>query len=95
MGMRAELDGTRLLVGNPALLGHKGVALTDEAQGWTERLRRGGETFICLAHDEDLIGLLGVSAPYAPRPGPSSSSCEISASPAWCCSPATHPRPHR
>ncbi|MGW0389974.1 heavy metal translocating P-type ATPase [Streptomyces sp. NPDC003042] len=61
MGMRAELDGTRLLVGSPALLRRHGVELTVEAQGWTERLRRGGETVICLAHDEDLIGMLGVS----------------------------------
>ncbi|MFC8094839.1 heavy metal translocating P-type ATPase [Streptomyces sp. NPDC057301] len=61
MGMRAELDGTRLLVGSPALLRQHGVALTEDAQGWTERLRGGGETVICLAHDQDLIGLLGVS----------------------------------
>ncbi|GAA0448828.1 cation-translocating P-type ATPase [Streptomyces olivaceiscleroticus] len=61
MGMRAELDGTRLLVGSPALLRRHGVELTEEAQGWTEHLRKGGETVICIAHDEDLIGLLGVS----------------------------------
>ncbi|MFJ3933953.1 heavy metal translocating P-type ATPase [Streptomyces sp. NPDC090029] len=61
MGMRAELDGTRLLVGSPALLRRHGIHLTDAAQGWTDRLRRGGETVICLAHDNDLIGLLGVS----------------------------------
>ncbi|MBT2509504.1 cation-translocating P-type ATPase [Streptomyces sp. ISL-98] len=61
MGMRAELDGTRLLVGSPALLRRHGVELTDDAQGWTERLRGGGETVICLAHDDDLIGMLGVS----------------------------------
>ncbi|WP_030411377.1 heavy metal translocating P-type ATPase [Streptomyces sp. NRRL S-1448] len=61
MGMRAELDGTRLLVGSPALLRQHGIELTEEAQGWTEQLRSGGETVICIAHDEDLIGLLGVS----------------------------------
>ncbi|MFB7738450.1 heavy metal translocating P-type ATPase [Streptomyces sp. NPDC056112] len=61
MGMRAELDGTRLLVGSPALLRRHGVELTEGAQGWTEQLRRGGETVICLAQDDDLIGLLGVS----------------------------------
>ncbi|TVL90434.1 cation-translocating P-type ATPase [Streptomyces sp. SAJ15] len=61
MGMRAELDGTRLLVGSPALLRRHGVELTENAQGWTDRLRHGGETVICLAHDDDLIGLLGVS----------------------------------
>ncbi len=46
----------------PALAsaGH-GIELTDAAQDWTDRLRRGGETVICLAHDADLIGLLGVS----------------------------------
>lgn len=61
MGMRAELDGSRLLVGSPALLRSHGIHLTDAAQDWTDRLRRGGETVICLAHDADLIGLLGVS----------------------------------
>ncbi|MGW0734010.1 heavy metal translocating P-type ATPase [Streptomyces sp. NPDC002851] len=61
MGMRAELDGTRLLVGSPALLRRHGLELTDAAQEWTEQLRRQGETVICLAHDEDLIGMLGVS----------------------------------
>lgn len=61
MGMRAELDGTRLLVGSPALLRQHGVQLMEEAQGWTEQLRSGGETVICIAHDDDLIGLLGVS----------------------------------
>ncbi|MEW2368047.1 cation-translocating P-type ATPase [Streptomyces sp. NPDC006656] len=61
MGMRAELDGTRLLVGSPALLRQNGVDLTDDAQSWTDRLRGAGETVICLAHDQDLIGMLGVS----------------------------------
>ncbi len=61
MGMRAELDGTRLLVGSPALLRRHGMELSDVAQEWTEQLRHRGETVICLAHDEDLIGMLGVS----------------------------------
>ncbi|MEU2516471.1 heavy metal translocating P-type ATPase [Streptomyces syringium] len=61
MGMRAELDGTRLLIGSPALLRRHGVELTENARGWTDRLRGSGETVICLAHDEDLIGILGVS----------------------------------
>ncbi|MEU0273140.1 cation-translocating P-type ATPase [Streptomyces sp. NPDC006307] len=61
MGMRAELDGSRLLVGSPALLRRHGMHLPDEAQAWTERLRAQGETVICLAHDDDLIGMLGLS----------------------------------
>ncbi|MFI8519207.1 heavy metal translocating P-type ATPase [Streptomyces sp. NPDC085481] len=61
MGMRAELDGTRLLVGSPALLRRHGIELTEAAQGWTDHLRRAGETVICLAQDEEFIGLLGVS----------------------------------
>ncbi|WKX69023.1 cation-translocating P-type ATPase [Streptomyces sp. XD-27] len=61
MGMRAELDGTRLLVGSPALLRRHGLRLSDVAQEWTEQLRGRGETVICLAHDDDLIGMLGVS----------------------------------
>jgi cation-transporting P-type ATPase C len=61
MGVRAELDGTRLLVGSPALLRRHGVELSPVAQDWTSRLRAGGETVICLAHDEKLIGMLGLS----------------------------------
>lgn len=61
MGMRAELDGTRLLVGSPALLRRHGLDLHDDALGWTQRLRSSGETVICIAQDEDLIGILGVS----------------------------------
>ncbi|WP_328875523.1 cation-translocating P-type ATPase [Streptomyces sp. NBC_00287] len=61
MGMRAELDGTRLLVGSPALLRRHGLELTPVAQEWTEQLRNQGETVICLAHDDALIGMLGVS----------------------------------
>ncbi|QES47775.1 copper-transporting ATPase [Streptomyces venezuelae] len=61
MGMRAELDGTRLLVGSPALLRRHGIELTEDARNWTDHLRRGGETVICLAQDEEFIGLLGVS----------------------------------
>ncbi|MGP3991554.1 heavy metal translocating P-type ATPase [Streptomyces sp. 3N207] len=61
MGMRAELDGSRLLVGSPALLRQHGMELPGHAQQWTEQLRAQGETVICLAHDDDLIGMLGLS----------------------------------
>ncbi|GHE45877.1 HAD-IC family P-type ATPase [Streptomyces vinaceus] len=61
MGMRAELDGTRLLVGSPTLLRRHGIAITEDAQSWTDHLRRGGVTVICLAQDAEFIGLLGVS----------------------------------
>ncbi|MEV3987647.1 cation-translocating P-type ATPase [Streptomyces sp. NPDC049837] len=70
MGMRAELDGTRLLVGSPALLRRHGLELTAVAQEWTEQLRRQGETVICLAHDDDLIGMLGVSDAVRTAAGP-------------------------
>ncbi|QUH03989.1 cation-translocating P-type ATPase [Saccharopolyspora erythraea] len=61
MGMRAELDGARLLVGSPALLRHYGLELPDHARGWARQLRAQRESVICLARDEDLIGLLGIS----------------------------------
>jgi cation-transporting P-type ATPase C len=61
LGMRAEPDGSSLLVGSLALLRQHGMALPNEAQMWTEQLRAQGETVICLAHDEDLIGMLGLS----------------------------------
>ncbi|MER7110521.1 heavy metal translocating P-type ATPase [Streptomyces sp. NPDC000229] len=61
MGVRAELDGSRLLVGSPALLRRHGLALPEVAREWTGRLRAAGETVICLAHDDRLIGMLGLS----------------------------------
>jgi cation-transporting P-type ATPase C len=70
MGMRAELDGTRLLIGSPALLRRHGVTLSDVAREWTEQLRRQGETVICLAHDDAFIGMLGVSDAVRTAAGP-------------------------
>ncbi|MFI0470707.1 heavy metal translocating P-type ATPase [Saccharopolyspora sp. 5N102] len=61
MGMRAELDGARLLVGSPALLRHYGLELPERAHGWTQQLRSQRESVICLARNDDMIGLLGIS----------------------------------
>ncbi|MGW6602527.1 heavy metal translocating P-type ATPase [Streptomyces sp. NPDC055036] len=61
MGVRAELNGNRLLVGSPALLRQHGLSLPEEAQPWVDRLRASGETAVCLAHDSRLIGMLGLS----------------------------------
>ncbi|MFE9632743.1 HAD family hydrolase [Streptomyces sp. NPDC006463] len=95
MGLRAELDGTRLLVGSPALQRRHGIELTEDAQGWTDHLRRSGATVICLAQDEEFIGLLAVSDAVRAAATSSSGSCATRASRGWSSSPATPPRPPR
>jgi manganese/zinc-transporting P-type ATPase C len=61
MGMRADLQGNRLLVGSANLMAQYGVLVTPQAQTWVHRLRGEGATAVCLAHNDDLIGILGVS----------------------------------
>lgn len=60
MGMRAELDGARLLVGSPGLLRRYGLELDEPARSWTAQLRTQRESVICLARNDEVIGLLGV-----------------------------------
>ena len=67
MGMRADLQGNRLLVGSPSLMRQYGVALTPEAEIWVHRLRGEGATVVCLAHNEDLVGILGIADAIRPE----------------------------
>jgi cation-transporting P-type ATPase C len=67
MGMRADLQGNRLLVGSPALLQQHGLIIHDEARSWLERLREEASTTVCLAYNEDLIGILGVADAIRPE----------------------------
>ena len=61
LGMRVVAGGDRLLLGSPRLMARFGVPIPPEAAGWIERLERSAETPICLAHNERLVGLLGVT----------------------------------
>ncbi|MGQ0464514.1 MAG: heavy metal translocating P-type ATPase [Sporichthyaceae bacterium] len=61
LGMRADLAGNRVLVGSPALLERDGVAVPKAAQQWVKRLRDEAKTVLCVAHDDELIGLVAVT----------------------------------
>jgi manganese/zinc-transporting P-type ATPase C len=67
MGVRADLDGNRLLVGSPELLARNQVPLDREARRWVDRLRQDGKTVICLAHRGRLAGLIGVTDQIRPE----------------------------
>ncbi|MGQ0623191.1 MAG: heavy metal translocating P-type ATPase [Sporichthyaceae bacterium] len=61
MGMRADLEGNRILVGSPALMIRDGVLVTRLAEGWVTRLRAQAKTVLCVAHNGRLIGLVAVT----------------------------------
>jgi cation-transporting P-type ATPase C len=67
MGMRADLHGNRLLVGSVALMTQYDMALTPEALDWVDRLSADSATVICIAHNELVIGLLGVRDAVRPE----------------------------
>jgi cation-transporting P-type ATPase C len=67
MGMRADLHGNQLLVGSPTLMEQYGVPVTGEADRWVHRLRADGATVVCLAHNDDLIGVLGIADAIRPE----------------------------
>jgi cation-transporting P-type ATPase C len=66
-GVRADLNGNRLLVGSPRFLADDGVEMTPEAVEWLERMRAGGEIVICLAQNGTLVGLIGVTDTVRPE----------------------------
>lgn len=61
MGMRADLEGNRILVGNPALMIRDGVVVTRKAEQWISRLRAEAKTVLCVAHNGRMIGLVAVT----------------------------------
>jgi cation-transporting P-type ATPase C len=61
MGMRADVDGRRLLVGSPALMRREGVPMPEAAADWVRRLRRQSRTALCIAVQDELIGVIGVA----------------------------------
>ncbi|MGH8905101.1 MAG: heavy metal translocating P-type ATPase [Egibacteraceae bacterium] len=61
MGMRADLQGNRLLVGSPRLMAEYDVTLSQAARRWIRQFTDRGEAPICVALNERLIGLLGVT----------------------------------
>jgi cation-transporting P-type ATPase C len=61
MGVRADLQGNRILVGSPRLMAHYGVDLDAHAWTWIGRLASRGETAVCVAYRDRLIDLIGLS----------------------------------
>jgi cation-transporting P-type ATPase C len=61
LGMRVVAGGDRLLLGSPRLMTRSGIPVDEDAAGWIARLEAAAETPICLAHNERLVGLLGVT----------------------------------
>ncbi|HEY0399079.1 MAG TPA: cation-translocating P-type ATPase [Acidimicrobiia bacterium] len=61
LGMRVVAGGDRLLLGSPRLMARSGVPIDDDAATWIKRLEAAAETPICLAHNGQLVGLLGVT----------------------------------
>jgi cation-transporting P-type ATPase C len=60
-GMRADMGGNRILVGSERLLADFGVRLPDAVPAELARFRQAGETMLCVAVNEQAIGLVGVN----------------------------------
>ncbi|SCC47376.1 cation-transporting P-type ATPase C [Gordonia sp. v-85] len=68
LGMRTRAeDGRVLLLGNPSLLDRHGVAISDDALDWVDRLRQASETPLLLAVDRTLVGLVSLSDELRPE----------------------------
>ncbi|MXS85561.1 heavy metal translocating P-type ATPase [Nitrosomonas sp. HPC101] len=62
IGVRGQVDGKTLVLGNTALMQHNGIAVT-ELTGIADTLRENGASVMYLASDGQLAGLLAVSDP--------------------------------
>ena len=62
-GVRGQVDGSRVLVGNEALLKESGVVLDGAAAGRADGLRARGETVMWVAIDGEAAGLVAVADP--------------------------------
>ncbi|MGC3763759.1 heavy metal translocating P-type ATPase [Pseudomonas aeruginosa] len=65
IGVRGQVDGRRLLLGNTALLADAGVS-SEALQARAEKLRSEGASIMYLAVDGTLAGLLAVADPIKP-----------------------------
>jgi cation-transporting P-type ATPase C len=66
-GMRADMTGTRLLVGNAALLDQYEVTVTPDARAEAAVFAARGEAVLYVARDERLIGMIGVADAIRPE----------------------------
>jgi cation-transporting P-type ATPase C len=69
-GMRAEMNGSRILVGNAGLLQQYGLSIGDEARDEAATLALKGETALYVALDDQVIGVIGVADALRPEAVP-------------------------
>jgi len=59
-GAEADVDGTRVMVGNDVMLTARGIAVPTDV---VERLRQQGNTVVCVAVDRRMLGVIGIADP--------------------------------
>ncbi len=65
-GVKGEVDGHRIEVGNEAMMREAGVEISSTARKRADALREGGETALWVAVDGELTGLTTVADPIKP-----------------------------
>jgi Cu+-exporting ATPase len=65
-GVRGQVDGRSVAVGNAALLAELGLAPGGDAAAQADELRAGGQTVVFVVVDGRLAGLMGVADPIKP-----------------------------
>ncbi|GAB3811317.1 heavy metal translocating P-type ATPase [Tessaracoccus terricola] len=61
LGAAARVDGARVVVGNPKLLGEQDVEITPAAQAAIDRADAEGNTIVLVAREGELVGLLALT----------------------------------
>lgn len=69
-GMRAAMNGSRILVGNAGLIEQYGVSITEEARAEALATAGQGETALYVALDDRLVGIIGVADALRPEAVP-------------------------
>lgn len=67
MGMRADLQGNRLVIGSPTLMEQFGITVDSRARDDIARLHDDGHIAICCARNDDLLGVIGVTDAIRPE----------------------------
>ncbi len=66
-GVAGRVEGSRVALGNEAMITAAGAGLTGPARGYAAKLQEQGATVVWLAVDADVVGLLGVLDPVKPE----------------------------
>ncbi len=68
-GVSATVEGSDVIVGNPALMEERGVTLAPGTTGEIARLQDEGKTAVLVAADGELIGIIGIADTLKPTTG--------------------------